>query len=416
MVTAYQKFYEAIRENATKKTYQIYIKQFLNYAKKDYENLVKLPQSEIEDLVFNYVIHLKDLTERTGKPSPNSYNTMISPIKLFLEMNDILLNWVKIKKYFPAKRPVANQLPYTDDDVRELLAATTSVRNKAFIHFLAATGCRVGAIPELTIEDVKQIEEGAVVTIYKDTTEEYRTCLTPEAFYHLKKYLSQRLNTNVNSPLFTTKNNVDSLSLDAAGDVIRHIRKQAKLAVDYGRKSVKGKSQNHAFRKRFTLCLANADIQSKFIEYMMGHYEKQDRYYFKPSDEDLWFQYKKAIKILTLDKSEAMKHELQQKKIIIDDYEKRLQEKVSEIENRYEGVVGALEIEVWVAKMKKFFLDQLEGRGHTHTDKKYISEMRDFVDAPTASDALKVFGADNELLNFMKNWENLPKNKKGKPE
>ena len=405
MVTAYQKFYEAIRVEATRKTYQIYIKKFMEYANENYDSLVKLPQSEIEDLVFNYVIHLKDLTERTGTPSPNSYNTMTSPIKLFLDMNDILLNWVKIKKYFPAKRPVANQLPYTDDGARELLAAATSVRNKAFIHFLAATGCRVGAIPELTIEDVKPIEDGAIITIYKNTTEEYRTCLTPEAFYHLKKYLSQRINTNSDSPLFTTKNNVDPLSLDAAGDVIRHIRKQAKLIVDFGRKSTKGKSQNHAFRKRFSLCLANADIQSKFIEYMMGHYEKQDRYYFKPSDEDLWFQYKKAIKILTLDKSEAMKHELEQKKIIIDDYEKRLQEKVSEIENRYEDVVGALEVEVWVAKMKKYFLDQLEGRGHTHGDKKYISKMRNFVDAETTSEALKSLGGDEGLINFMRNWE-----------
>jgi len=223
--------------------------------------------------------------------------------------------------------------------------------------------------------------------------------------------LSQRINTSVNSSLFTTKNNVNSLSLDAAGDVIRHIRKQAKLAVDSGRKSTKGKSQNHAFRKRFSLCLANADIQSKFIEYMMGHYEKQDRHYFKPSDEDLWFQYKKAIKILTLDKSEAMKHELEQKKIIIDDYEKRLQEKVSEIENRYEGVIGALETEVWVSKMRNYFLDQLEGRGHVHANKKYTSQMRNFVDASNSSNALKVFGEDNELVNFMKNWENLAKNK-----
>jgi len=411
MVTSYQKFYEAIHVEATRKTYQIYIKKFLDYANEDYESIVKLSQSEIEDLVFNYVIHLKDLTERTGKPSPNSYNTMTSPIKLFLDMNDILLNWVKIKKYFPAKRPVSNQLPYTDEDARELLAATTSVRNKAFIHFLAATGCRVGAIPELTIEDVKPIEEGAIVTIYKDTTEEYKTCLTPEAYYHLKKYLSQRINTSPEASLFTTKNNVEPLSLDAAGDVIRHIRKQAKLTVDNGRKTTKGKSQNHAFRKRFSLCLANADIQSKFIEYMMGHYEKQDRHYFKPSDEDLWFQYKKAIKILTLDKSEAMKHELEQKKIIIDDYEKRLQEKVSEIENRYEGVVGALEVEVWVAKMKKYFLDQLEGRGHTHGDKKHISKMRDFVDAETTSEALKALGGDEELVNFMRNWENLAKEK-----
>ena len=89
MVTAYQKFYEAIHEDATRKTYDIYIKQFLDYAHEDYDSIVGLSRSEIEDLVFKYIIHLKDLTERTGKLSPNSYNTMISPVKLFLEMNDV---------------------------------------------------------------------------------------------------------------------------------------------------------------------------------------------------------------------------------------------------------------------------------------------------------------------------------------
>lgn len=400
MVTAYQKFNEAIRENTTRKTYQIYIKQFLDYSHEDYDSLTKLSQPEIEDLVFNYVIHLKDLTEKTGKPSPNSYNTMTSPIRLFLEMNDILLNWTKIKRYFPAKRPVANQLPYTDDDTKELLAATTSVRNKAFIHFLAASGCRVGAIPQLTIEDVNPIEDGAIVTVYKDTTQEYRTCLTPEALYHLKKYLSQRINTSTKDSLFTTKNNVESLNLEAARDIIRHIRRQAKLTVDFGRKSTKGKSQNHAFRKRFSICLANADIQSKFIEYMIGHYEKQDRHYFKPSNEDLWFQYKKAIKILTLDKSEAMKYELEQKKAIIDDYEKVLQNKVNEIESRHQKTIEFLALEAWREKMKNYFQKQLDGKGHVHTDKKYREFMEKFTRTQTIDEMLELMNTDSKTRDY----------------
>ena len=56
--------------------------------------------------------------------------------------------------------------------------------------------------------------------------------------------------------------------------------------------------------------------------------------------------------------------------------------------------------------MKNYFSNQLEGRGHVHTDKKYISKMRNFVDAFTSADALKVFGGDSELVNFMRNWEN----------
>ncbi|NQV40100.1 MAG: hypothetical protein HQ505_06120 [Nitrosopumilus sp.] len=70
MVTSYQKFYEAIHVEATRKTYQIYIKKFLDYANEDYGSIVKLSQSQIEDIVFNYVIHLKDLIERTGKLAP----------------------------------------------------------------------------------------------------------------------------------------------------------------------------------------------------------------------------------------------------------------------------------------------------------------------------------------------------------
>jgi len=106
-----------------------------------------------------------------------------------------------------------------------------------------------------------------------------------------------------------------------------------------------------------------------------------------------------------------MKYELEQNRIIMDDYEKRLQEKVIEIENRHEDVVGALEMDVWVSRMRNYFLDQLEGRDHIHADKKYISKMRDFVNTSTSSEALKIFGGNDELINFMKEWERLAKDK-----
>ena len=112
-----------------------------------------------------------------------------------------------------------------------ILGSTTSRRNKAFIHFLASTGVRVGATPEIRIEEVKGIEDGAVVTIYRDTTEEYRTCLTPEAYASLKKYLEQRIERNPDSVLFTRKNNLTPLTSTSAQDIVRNVRRQAKKEI-----------------------------------------------------------------------------------------------------------------------------------------------------------------------------------------
>ena len=129
MATPYQLFYESIKSTSTRKTYEIYIKKFLDYAHTDYDRFANMAKSEIEELVVNYVIHLKEQTAKKGVPNPNSYNTMLSPIQTFLEQNDILLNWKKIKRMYPARIASANQSPYTDNDVRELLGSTASIRN-----------------------------------------------------------------------------------------------------------------------------------------------------------------------------------------------------------------------------------------------------------------------------------------------
>ena len=37
--------------------------------------------------------------------------------------------------------------------------------------------------------------------------------------------------------------------------------------------------------------------------------------------------------------------------------------------------------------------------------------MRDFVNTSTSSEAFKIFGGNDELINFMKEWERLAKDK-----
>lgn len=315
MVTPSQIFYESLKTEATKKVYKIWLEKFFEYVHEDYDSIIKLEPNKIKQIIKDYVIHKKELTRKTGIPSPNSYNAIMTPIQSFLEMNEIEFSWKTIKNLYPSKIPTSNQLPYTDEDIRELLGATTSLRNKAFIHFLASTGVRVGSTPEIKIEDVKENEDGAVVTIYRDTTEEYRTCLTPEAYTSLKRYLEQRIERNPDSVLFTRKNNFTPLTSTSAQDIVRNVRKQAKLSIDNGRKSRRGKSQNHAFRKRFEITLASCDLQQRFIDYMQGHFSGNSKAYFNGvSDEQLYAQFKRAIPTLTLDKSKKIE-EIKNKEI-----------------------------------------------------------------------------------------------------
>ncbi len=330
MATPSQIFYESLKTEATKKVYRIWLEKFFEYAHEDYESIIKLEPSKIKQIIKDYVIHKKELTRKTGIPSPNSYNAIMTPIQSFLEMNEIEFSWKTIKNLYPSKIPTSNQLPYTDEDIRELLGATTSLRNKAFIHFLASTGVRVGSTPEIKIEDVKEIEDGAVVTAYRDSTEEYRTCLTPEAYASLKRYLEQRIERNLDSVLFTRKNNLTPLTSTSSQDIVRNVRKQAKLSIDNGRKSKRGKSQNHAFRKRFEITLASCDLQQRFIDYMQGHFSGNSKAYFNGvSDEQLYAQFKRAIPTLTLDKSEKIEAEKNEEIRIINETNKsELKEKL----------------------------------------------------------------------------------------
>lgn len=325
MPTPIQRFHEAIRSEETRKPYERYLKQFFEWSKLTPEQLVKKNMSGLDSIVFDYIVYVKMKVEK-GELSPNSMSVLFSPIQLFFEQNDIILNWKKLKRMFPRKKAPSNQLPYTTSEIQKMLDSTTSLRNKAFIHVLACSGCRVGAIHDLKVYNVRPIEDGAIVTVYEGDIEEHRTCLTPEAYRVLREYFDFRNLKGYpvvsNSPLFTEKSCAEKITYQMSKDLIRVIRDTSGLRKSGSlRKSTQGKSANHAFRKRVETTLVNSGIHSKYVNYIMGHKDGQDRSYFKATDEELWNEYKKAIQNLTIDKSEQLKLKNEQQKEEIQRYE-----------------------------------------------------------------------------------------------
>ena len=336
MVTAIQNFYESIKTDATKRVYEIYLKQFWAHSKKTPNKLLKMNSKAIEKLVFDYIVRLKRSVE-AGDLNPNSINTVVSPIQLFLEQNDVTLNWKKLKRLFPRRIAPANQLPYENKEIQKMLQATTSIRSKALIHFLASSGCRIGALGDLKFRNMKPVEDGCVVYVYDDDVEAYRTCLTPEAYTALKDYFEYRnFHGEVlrdDSPVFANISGFKPMSYDSLKDFMKQILKSAGLrkkgSESRGKKHAK--SQNHAFRKRFETILVMAEIHPKLVEFMMGHKVGQDRSYLVPSDEGLYQQFKKAIPELTISKENRLRELNKKQQVELSNYEKDARDEIQSL-------------------------------------------------------------------------------------
>ena len=318
MVTPYQRYCEIINKTkSTNKSYRSWWNTFEEYSKKTPDEFLKLSESEIEDLIFNYIVHLKLITDKTGKYQ-NSYTQLMAPIRLLLEQADIILNWRKIQKYYPEKREVSNQLPYLRKHIKEMLKLVNCPRDIAFIHLMASSAIRVGGIFDLTCADIKYIEDGAIITVYRGSKFKYRTCITPETTTALKTYLATRDNTNGTDPLFTVRNNSRKLTDGSIKGIMKGIkRKIPELNINKGRTSAEGYSANHAFRKRIEIVFSKTGVPELFNKYMTNHEMGVRLYhYFQGvSDEELWEQFQKAIPELTIDDTERLKlkHEIEKR-------------------------------------------------------------------------------------------------------
>ena len=390
----------------------MWFSQFCEYCKIDAEHLAQLKPNEISDLAFQYIIYLKMRAEK-GEISPNSIRPMIAPIKLFCVQNDIVVNFKRLANIMP--RPVApkNQGAYTDEDIKNLLSHTTSKRNKAIMHFLASTGARVEEIHLLNYGDIEPIENGAMVWIYQDDMERYRAFLTPEAYKALLDYLDFRkiygcIPTKSDDPVFCKRNHRDRIQYGGARQIIPNIMVMSGIRGKKAERKISSKSPNHAFRKRYENILINSDIPSKYIETLCGSYETgRDKHYVRNTvtNEQLWSQFKKAIPALTIDKSEKQKHEIQKQKIIIDEYENRLDQKVAEIQDNYQDILEEMKFRLWHQSMRNYLHKQLDGKGHVHTDPKYREWMRKFVDTETLTEMVQFMNKNGQLDEIQKYLE-----------
>jgi len=335
-------FEDGIGSKYTKMAYFRAIDRFMTFSNlKEYDQLVKMSIEEIRSLVKNFIRHLKELDLAT-----NTVKLNLAGVMLFFDMNDILLNKKKLYRMVKPndeqvrkeKEKIAGKLPYTDSDVKQLLAATKKLRTKALILFYASTGARPAVLwdPHLRMKHLSNMDNGCkAVHLYSDSNEEYYSFLTPEASDALELYHRERKNEgeefDEETPLFAVRNGKPMNEYSVRGA----IKNTVKLAA-IEKHRVNNKSDKaifYGFRKRFnTILKKNNKVNSNIAEKLIGHKNGLDGVYLQPTKEECFVEFYKAVSELMIDQSEVQKNkiiELQHTK----DYEiSMLKEQLSRLE------------------------------------------------------------------------------------
>ena len=340
-------FYSAIKSEKTKQQYEHYLNDFREYFLiKDYDKLSQMESKKLQEMIEDYIMYHKSQNK-----SASFIAGKISALKLFFSMNDVLLNWDKLRKMLPEKKKLSGNQAYSTIQIQTLLKNTSNSTYKALIHFMSASGVRVGCFEELKMSHLKDTLNGCKsVCVYADTIHEYTTFIHSEAVESLNEYLEsrQRNGEQITNDSWVFCSPFDSgkpLPSDTITSTLgRYVKKSlGREKAKSGRYSI---MSCHGFRKRFdTVLKSNRTVNLSLAERLMGHSKTipLDNSYFKPVIEQLFDEYQKAIPKLIVDETYRLKEELKLKNHKINEIESDKDRKILDLELKMEQITMLLE-------------------------------------------------------------------------
>jgi integrase len=328
-------FRAAIRNPATRDPYERRLIGFLKDVNMEPDEFVAMAKKDgrlIERKIISFISTQNSRAEREEITSGTVSNSL-KAIKLLLEMNDISLNWKKIRRVLPrARRYALDRIP-TVEEVQQIVGAA-DFRGKALTLVFASSGLREGAIKHLTLGDYTHIKQDEKVVagrllVYSKDPDEYVTFITPEACDILDRYIEVRREHGEKvfstSPLFRDK-------FDPIRGMYGHGKKYSKEAVipitapavrqyynrllfSIGIRNQKKRRHEfsvHGFRKFFKTKAEIGGMKPINVETLMGHSTGISDSYYRPTEGELLEDYLKIVDHLTITSESRRKVEVQE--------------------------------------------------------------------------------------------------------
>ena len=186
---SYQNFINSINSYPTKRSYHLVLERFLtshNFSIERTDEFLKLPIKEIESMIINDIINM----QQKRKLSVSTPQIMTATIQLLCSMNDVTLNWKKIRRFIRTDIAKNPDEAYSHEDIRKLLEIS-DLRMKAVFLILASTGIRIDALHDIKLRNIKKIESQNLykIVIYEGFKEQYFVFTTPECAAIIDSYL-----------------------------------------------------------------------------------------------------------------------------------------------------------------------------------------------------------------------------------
>jgi integrase len=300
------------------------------------DNISDLLQKDVRIIqsdIIEYIMKLRD-----EEYSYSSISGKLAAIFLFYDMNDIVLNKKKISRYAGEHEKTVKDRAYTRDEIRKIVDAC-DLKYKVVVLLMASTGCRIGAIPNLRLSGLKNVEEYQLyqITFYEHSKKDaYYSFCTPECGKYIYEYLQYRKRCgeklNEKSPLIRDDFILDDLlhienpRTLGIGAYIMYIRK---ILVETGLRTIvpiiatesdtnawkkqrKEIAQNHGFRKFCHTTMANARINIEIREMLLGHSIGLSDAYYRPTSEQCLNEYLKVIDDLTINEENRLCKQVQE--------------------------------------------------------------------------------------------------------
>jgi len=286
------------------------------------------------------------------KLASNSITSRLNPVFHFYGMNDVLLNKKKIRMFKVEFFKKSRDRAYTHEEIRKILNVC-DLRMKIIILLMASSGCRVGALPSLRLRNLEKADNRNAykLTIYEGSNEQYSTFCTPECASFIDDYLEHREKNGEKltpdsfvirdqfdiTDIEQIRNRSKGISIHTIKGIVDNVLIKAGIKTTdhtslHNRKEV---MSCHGFRKFWMTQAVSSKMNPEIREMLLGHKIGLASCYYRPSEDEMFLEYEKAVDNLTIDPANRL-----QRKVEMLTIEKsrldRIEEKMLKMEQMYQ--------------------------------------------------------------------------------